>query len=313
MSDYAFVAEKARKAFDAVAKLEAAIERSPEDRVLQVNLAATRRYAEQTRTEMEQLAAFKRMEVCQYRLISERSNGYSLEHVAKSLLSYQQLFSQIYDAVNNGKKSRVGVGREAEIASALEFGFTFSGSLGVMLLARGERDSIAGRLDAPIEALYQVLEIKNRDDVRDMAQRLGRAVIKRVHDWSAANVKGGFSADISWRRSDGRQLGQMVHSGQMERIVEYIDAATDEKTLSVSIKGTLVGADLVSRTFHIKPLAGESRTGQISQGIIFEDGLILNRLYQAEITVTEAYYYATEQKTQINVLNQLTPIDMQPT
>ena len=47
--------------------------------------------------------------------------------------------------------------------------------------------------------------------------------------------------------------------------------------------------------------------------MIFEDGLILNRLYQAEITVTEAYYYATEQKTQINVLNQLTPIDMQPT
>jgi hypothetical protein len=313
MSDYAFVAEKARKAFDAVAKLEAAIERSPEDRVLQVNLAATRRFAEQARTEMENLAAVKRMEVCQYRLISERSNGYSLEHVAKSLLSYQQLFSQIYDAVNNGKKSRAGFGRESEIASALEFGFTFSGSLGVILLARDERDLIAGRLDAPIEALYQVLDIKDRDDVREMAQRLGRAVIKRVHDWSTANVKGGFSADISWRRSDGRQVGQMVHSGHMERIVEYIDTATDEKTISVRIKGHLVGADLVSRTFHIKPLDGESRTGQISQEMVFEDGPVLNRLYEAELTVNETFYYATEKKTQVNVLRKLIPIDIQTT
>src|SRR4051794_14766407 len=82
--------------------------------------------------------------------------------------------------------------------SVLEFGYTYSGSLGIVFLRQGSRDMFAGKFDESIDALYDAMDISNQDDVRDIAQNLGLAVVKRIHDWSEANFKGGFAADVRW-------------------------------------------------------------------------------------------------------------------
>ena len=143
------------------------------------------------KAEMERIAAINQVEVCQYRMVPIEGASYSLGHVSKSLLEYQNLFSQIYDALKNGTKNKAIIGKEAAQASTLDFAFSYSGSLGVVLLIQSERTFFEGELDKSIEILYQVLDISDADDVRDMSHNLGRAVVKRVHDWSKANVEGG--------------------------------------------------------------------------------------------------------------------------
>jgi hypothetical protein len=305
MSDYAFVADRAKKAFASVARLESALMQKPHDRALSTNLASMRRLADQARTELERLAAFNQIEVCQYRIVPEMSRDYGLAHVSKSLLEYQNLFTQIYDAFKNGKKSKATFGHEAEEESMLEFAYSYSGSLGVVLLARSNRNFFAGNLDRSIEALYQILDISDVDSVRDVAQSLGRAVVKRVHDWSKANVDAGFAADVRWKRSDGKVLGQMIDRGRLQHIVEYIGKTADTKVTQVSTKGMLVGGNVESRSFHITVPDGDTYTGRISEDAVLPQAMTLGRIYDAVIEVGEIYYYATERTQKTNTLRKL--------
>lgn len=305
MSDYAFVAERAKKAFASVARLEQRLQRNPLDRITLVNLSAMRKMAQQARDEMERLAGINQIEVCQYRIVPSSDAGYSLRHVSESLLEYQNLFSQIYDALKNGKKTKAVIGHEAEAESALELAYTYSGSLGVALLAKSDRDFFSGTLDTSIEALYQIIDIDDSDAVRDVAQHLGRAVIKRVHDWSKANVEGGFSADIRWTRSDGRMFGQMIDRSRMEKIVKYIQAASDEKVSTIFTTGMLVAVSLPMKSFQIVVPDGDSYSGRFADDLILPDQVTVGRIYSAEITLSEVTYYATQQEKRTNTLSHL--------
>jgi len=307
MSDYSFVAERAKKAWSNVAKLETALERRPEDRNLQVNLTSMRRLAERAREDLYRLAEVNHIEVCNYRLLPAATESYALEHVANSFLQYQFLFSQIYDAKKNGPKSKAGVGRDSAVESALDFAYSYSGSLGVVLLARSERTYFDGTLDAPIEALYQVLEVADTDDVRDVAKVLGTAVVKRAHDWSAANVNGGFSVDVRWKRSDGRELGQVIDRGQMERIVGIIGEASEETPETLQVRGTLVGIDVTARTFHFVVPQGEDFKGRLSEDFA-GSGTVVPREYVARIISLQKFHYATERLDTKYTLQHLEPI-----
>jgi hypothetical protein len=301
MSDYGFVADRAKRAYASVARIESDLMRAPGDQGLMTNLSSMRRVAERARDELERIAAANSIEVCQYRIVPAEHAGYALRHVSKSLLNYQALFSQLYDSFKNGPKSKAQLGREAEDASTLNFAYTYAGSLGVVLLAKSERDFFDGNLDRPIEALYQILDINDVDSVRDIARARGRAVVKRIHDWSSANVAAGFSADIRWKRSDGRELGQVIDKGRLSKIVEFIDSTSDEKTETISVFGMLVAASLPSRSFHIAVPGGESYTGHFdSEAPEFD--LTLGKTYQATIEVTEIYYYATDKHVKTNSL-----------
>ncbi|MHA6685361.1 hypothetical protein [Mesorhizobium sp. A556] len=313
MSDYAFVADRARKAFSSVARLERALEKTPGDRGIQTNLLAMRKLADQAQNELLRLAEINKIEVCNYRLVPEPSVSLALPFISRSFLSYQNLFSQIYDAIRNGVlKERAVIGKEAEIESMLEFGYSYSGSLGVVLLAQSERNFFDGNLDKPIEALFQVLDIKDNDTVRDVAHTLGNAVVKRVFDWSEANILGGFSADVRWTRSDGRQLGQMVERRQMEKIVDVIKKTADESSTPLALRGMLVGADLAGRTFHFVVPDGEAYKGPFHKELEVGPEIVVGKMYDVQIVVMEKYFYATERSEKKNLLRKLALVREDP-
>lgn len=302
MSDYAYVAEHARKIFASVSRLENELEKNPESWSVRRNLRSMQKLAVQARAELERLAALNKIEVCDYRIVPDVGWRYGLEHIARSFLQYQLLFSQIYDSFKNGKKDRARIGSEASEESGLDFGYSYAGSLGVVLLCRSERDFFEGNLDKPIEALYQVLDIDDAHAVRDVAHELGRAVVKRLHDWSDAHVVGGFSADVHWQRSDGRLLAQMVDRQKMERLVNVIDSAADEETEVVSVRGVLVAVSLPARSFHLAVPDGESFRGHFSKDFVQPDQMTVGRIYDARIEISDTYYYATEEHKKSNSL-----------
>lgn len=305
MSDYAYVADRAKKAFASVARLESALVHKPEDRALSMNLTSMRRMAERAHEELVRLAEANQIEVCEYRMVPIESGEYGLAHVSRVLLEYQNLFSQIYDALKNGPKSKAVVGADSERESMLDFAYSYSGSLGVVLLAKSDREFFSGSLDKPIDALYQILEIEDIDNVKDISHSLGRAVVKRVHDWSEANVDGGFSVDIKWKRSDGRLLGQMIDSGRLKKIVELIGSTSDTKTVPIKIRAMLIGGNIGSKTFQLTVPDGDSYSGQIPADAVLPEAMTLGRIYDADIEVSETYYYATERTVKANSLKRL--------
>lgn len=294
MSDYAYVADRARKAFASVAKLEAALARSPNDIALQINYRSMKRVANRAQEELESLSASNFIEVCKYRMIPFGHENYDLGIIARALLEYQNLFSQLYDSFRNGPKTNAKIGQEARNESALNFAYSYSGSLGVVLLSKADRDFISGNLDDAIEALYQIIEIDDMDSVRDIAYARGRAVVKRIYDWSNAHLEGGFSVDIRWNRSDGKILSEMVDIPRLQRISDFITKAADTKVEDIYIRGLLVGANRETRAFQISVPDGETYKGHFDEEFAIPDAMTVGGMYQAIIRTHDTYYYASD-------------------
>lgn len=314
MSDISSVVERARAAFASVSKLEAAVARAPEDRALQLNLSAMRKVASQSQAQLLNISRSAYVDVCNYRLLPRPSNnhGFSLHHVSRSLLEYQNMFTQIYDAKKNGPKERAVFGKEAQQESTLELAYTYSGSLGVVLFSQSDRDLLSGRLDSSIDALYQVVEVDTRKKVREVASSLGNAVVKRVYDWSDANIKGGFAADMRWNRSDGRHLGEVIERERMEGIVEVIDATSDSKTKDIEAIGILFGGNIGSRSFHFVVPNGDVYRGHLAEDFDRTTEMTLGKFYRAKIREIETFHYATEKAERHYNLLHLEPASSLP-
>ncbi len=307
MSDYASAADHARRVGASIARLERRAAASPDDRGLRINLAAKQKLMNRARESLEGIAEMQGVELCDYRLVPRNDERLFLRDISKSLLEYQNIFSQTYDSLRNGAKRTTRLGAEAKAESALQIGFTYSGSFGTVLMAPSKRDFFEGSFDKTVEALDQLLNIDNQDDVRDVAKTLGEAVIKRLYDWSEANVEGGFDVDVRWRRSDGKQFGRMVNYQDMVRMVTLISATSDEDRKPVQATGVLIGADLQSRTFHlVEPNGGQYR-GSLAEDFPPNEVLELPRSYHASITRISTIHYASGRETERFELEKLVP------
>lgn len=296
MSDIAFAVERVREAFAMISQLEAALARDPFDKGLQMNLAATRKMALRSEEELLSFSGRQKIEVCKYRLVPETAEGFAVSAVSQSMGGYQSLFSQIYDAKKNGGKANAVIGREALSESELEFGYSYSGSLGMVLLTKGtgSQDMFGGTFNASIDALFEVLSIEKQSDVRRIAAELGLAVVKRLHAWSNANRKAGFAADVRWTRADGRQQGQVVDSDAMTAMVELIDATSDEVIEKKNVVGQLVGVDLKARTFHVIGPGGISYRGALAADFPAEESIVVGRPYNCVLVETSVTKYAAD-------------------
>jgi len=181
-----------------------------------------------------------------------------------------------------------------------------------VLFSRSDRDLLSGKLDSSIDSLYQVVEVDTRKGVREVASRLGNAVVKRAYDWSDANLKGHFAADIRWNRSDGRQLGEVIARDRMERIVEVIDATSDSKTREIEAVGILFGGNIGSRSFHFVVPQGEVYRGHLAEQFDRTTEMTLGKFYRAKILETESFHYATEKSERHNQLLHLEPASSLP-
>jgi hypothetical protein len=305
MSEIASVVDRTRKAFATVSRLEEAILRAPMDRALQLNLSAMRKMAAQAEQQLMSFSERQHVEICNYRLMPEMAENYALPYVSESMLEYQNLFSQIYDAKKNGKKANAVINREAFQESILEFGYSYSGSLGIVLLRQGSRDLFSGKFDESIDALYDVMDIRDQNDVRDVAENLGLAVVKRIFDWSEANYKGGFAADVRWTRSDGRQLGRVVGRDRMGSIVNIIATTSDEQIEERPVFGLLVGIDLKAGTFHFVVPDGADFRGHLHENFPRDRVIRVGESYVARIIETTVTRYALQRTDHTHILLRL--------
>jgi hypothetical protein len=307
MSEFASAIERARKAYASIEQIEALLRRAPDDEGLQFSLAGMKKIADDSHDEVLRYSEIQKIEVCNYRLLAESAQIYPVSSVSRSLLEYQELFSQIHDANTKGPKSNLVYGKDVALESELQIAYTYSGSLGVVLLAPSDRGFFEGKLDQSINDLFEVMEVNSRNGVREIAQRLGNAVVKRMHDWSRVNLAGGFAADVRWNRSDGRQLGEVIPRKKMENVVNIIVATSDKKDTYVDVHGVLLGGDLESKTFHFGVIRGEAYRGKLAEEFPPDTDMTLGRRYRARIRETTRTVYALNKTESSHELVSLIP------
>jgi hypothetical protein len=293
MSDIDSVLERLRRAYAAIAEVEAVAVKSPGDQYVLANLGALKRDAEDLEQQWEEECRHAQKEVCRYRIIPEHARNYSLAAVSKSLLDFQELFSQIYGALKTGARKRARVSADVAAQTKFNFAFTYPGSLGVALTVDSEADLFANKFDEAVKAISEIVSIDDQHDVRDLAKTLGGAVVTKVYDWSRVNFGAGYGIDITWKRTDGTIRGGVIDAPALGKVVDLIARTSDRKIRKITVKGVLVGINIKTKRFRFVVPHGQDFTGILSEDFPATRRWSVNTNYQAEIMIEEITKYST--------------------
>lgn len=296
MSDFASVLEKNRALASRLVLLERELAQNPGDYALEKDLRAITRLSQRYEQEFLDFAGADQIDVCKYR-INPAGKSYLIKNVTESLSRFQDVITSIYDSKISGPKSRARYGREVHANSALRFGYTFSGSLGIVLTLPSSRDLFSGQFDDVVDAFQQILNVKDEYEVRDISRHLGMAVLGQVYRWASNNSSSEYSLDIRWTRSDGVQRGEYIENDRLKKITDIIGITKDSEDTHLQKSGILVGINVKTHagSFHIVVPDAESYTGRLADGFDRTQHWEVNTRYTANIIEHRVTHFATEQ------------------
>lgn len=310
MSGLDSLLDRLRRAYASIAEIEQAALRVPGDQFLLANLASLKSDAEDLEAQWRQMAIREQKEVCRYRLIPTGTMQYAVPYVTRSLLDFQELFSQIYDSLVHGPKRRMRFSDDIAIETRFEFGFSYPGSLGIVLMVQGEPGFFEDKYDQSIDALMQIAGVENEDSVRDMSSALGGAVVKRAFDWSRINLSAGYTVDIGWTTAKGHSRGGTIDVSTFGRVVEIISRTSDVEKETIRMPGVLMGIDAKAKRFRFVSYDGNGPpySGFLSESFPLRHPWSINTSYTAQITVESLTEYATQITKETYRLDGLEPI-----
>jgi hypothetical protein len=296
MSDLIDLKYKLQDTHAAIARLRQASAARPEDRRLDLMLESLRLRESSLEDSFRKVANSQQLEICDYRLIPENlGNSLPIAGVGDALKTFQMWLTVVFDAVRNGPKERVRLTPDLVRQSTLEFGYTYSGSLGFMLTIPNERLLFGeSELDSAISGMFHMVRSTSSQELSEVAQMYGVGTIRRMYDWARNNASYLVSTDIKWMRADQIRNKTLVQVPEAARLCELIDATSDVKHEEMDLVGELVGGDAVTRIFHMRFPEGEDIRGRMGADFSPSGDLILMRIYKAKILKSTTVHYATD-------------------
>lgn len=294
MSSFSEIRERLNDTNATLAQVEAALAANPSP-----SLTSTARSLRKRRDHLEaeflEAAEEVGVDVCSYRIFPDQGVQTKLAAVTSTLSDWQTMFSVVYDAVKNGPKRTSHLSAEVLAATSFDFGYSFAGSVGMVFTLPNHRLLFDTPLDKTFEAIFELVHATSREEIVALAQRLGRGPIKLLHDWARDHVKHGVGADIDWRRGREVKANLFIERHGLLRLQETIARTSEAQEESMVVEGTLVGADIQRRSFHLE--RGEHEThikGTFYDAIGPTQTVELPKRYRATILKTTSVQYATE-------------------
>ncbi len=298
MSEYGSYLERARKASAMVSRMEAAIARNPADRSLLVNLASAKKLAGRVEQEFIDIASKEQVDICRYRIVAPITDQFDVRGVTKSLESFQDAFSFIYDAKIHGGRLLANIPPERRQETNLQFGYSFSGSLGIVLVAPGQLSLFEGKFDSTLAALNQIFDVSDDDEIRGAARSLGRAAIKKIYDWAQSNFGAGFDVDLRWTTSDSKITGRYIERKDFQRVASVIGQTSDVVSDKITSLGVLVGFNSKLRNFHfVVPDGDAAFRGKLDESFSATEEWTVNRSYVATVIAETVTRFSTGEET----------------
>src|SRR5205085_948706 len=146
------------------------------------------------------LAERKSLDVCSYRMFNA-TDRFKLSGFAKALADFQTTFSLTYDALKNGPKQRARLTPEVEAETSFEFGYAFSGSVGVVMTFENERLLLGETLlDEAMSVMFEMAKATTSAEIAAFAKRIGPPPIRALYQWASDHLAADMGADIEWRK-----------------------------------------------------------------------------------------------------------------
>lgn len=295
------VLELQRKLQDTLAtivELERRIVKAPNSRGLHLSLESVVKRRKELEAEFNELADQKSLDVCAYRLFRETDEQLSLGGYSGALSAFQHSFSALYEAVRHGRpRRRARLSQEAVESTRFEFGYAYSGSIGVVLTLYRERMLIdMGPLTDTIGTFFSLAKAPTKEDIREIGHRLGPAPLRSMFKWADVHATEGIGADIKWLHG-GEELNLLLQRYEMQRLRDEINATSEEKRQKVTYTGTLTGASIETKRFDFRPDNADTIKGYFTDAISDKHEVrIPNARYKAVVERTTTINYSSEEE-----------------
>jgi hypothetical protein len=304
---------KLRAVLDRINDIEATISRieleSKGDIPLstQLSLQSLEGRRDMLREELALVTRSEHVEICDYKIIPENANSYALSAVTTALHDFQDMVTLVFDAITSKPKQRASVSPDVQQKTQFDFGFAYSGSLGVVLTIQNDRLLLDenSKLDSAVSAVFKLVKIRSPEAVREAAHTYGAPTIKKLYHWSKTHSQYGMSADIKWIRDAQVRDEVIAQSPEMEALSHAIAEKSEKETEPVRLNGELLGWNVHNRSFvmafpETRPISG--RWADDFEGAIPRK---VPGYYSAELTKETTVRFSEEKDLISWVLNRL--------
>ncbi len=170
------------------------------------------------------------------------------------------------------------------------------------------RNLLSGKFDETVDAFLRIMTISNEAEVRELANSLGIAVVKKTFDWSKENYYSKYNVDITWNTMNGTIKGGLINNSSLGQIVDLIGMTSDVSEADLNVRGSLVGIDTVKKKFRFVEADGLDYAGILSEQFPLEQQWAVNSNYNARIKAKSKTEYATQETKNTYLLMGLIPI-----
>lgn len=307
MTDLLDLRDKLQETHSAWVQLERAAASDPEDiglRLMSESLVNRQReleesFAEATHEEF--------LDLCVYRLIADSRDAFSLSAFTGALGSFQSLVTTVYDGLKTGPKLRARLSPEIVQESTLSVGYTYPGSLGLVLTMPNERLMfVESLLDQAVGIVFAMAKASSAADVAVHAKKAGVASVRKLYAWSQSHSEHAMSADIRWRRQGEDRASLLVQHQELKQLERMIEEASEEKDELVVVAGELTGLDVSVDRFRLKVPDAEEIAGRLADSFDRTPHYTIHGMFEARMTKHSKVYYSTEREEHTWELRELT-------
>jgi len=252
MEDIIDIAGKLSETDAAIARWERVLRNNPREESAQEMIATLDKRRNELEGAFAEAAEREFLDVCSYRMALEENEPPKVSALARALSDFQSLLTVVYDALKNGPKDQAKVSADSTNESALEFGYSFAGSVGFVMTMPNERLLFGeSNLDLAMKLIFEMAKAKETGQIAAYAKQVGVAPVRKIYQWADDHVSYGMDADIKWLRNQHIRSELRVNVPELQKLKETIDRTSEDKTESVEVEGLLVGADVKTCKFHI--------------------------------------------------------------
>jgi len=305
MIELADIQWKIQETTEAIARLERTIKDQPTRPSLLANMKSLENRYRALEADFAAAAERCGIDICSYRIFTE-DGRLTLSGVAKALLDFQSLFALVYDALRTGRPKRKGaLSEEALQEASFGLGYTFPGSLGVVLTLQKETVLFDSKLDEAIQTVFEMAKVNTSNAIKKYARKLGVAPIRAMFNWASDLAYSESGVDIKWYRAQEVRSSLFIQKQQFTSLRRALLEESEEEQEEFTMVGDLLGADVQRKSFHLRTEREGKREdifGNFTDAISPSHTVELPKMYRATIRRTTKIRYSTEQEEIHNFL-----------
>ena len=307
MADLLEILQKLKDTEVALAKAREVAAKHPNRPTLQSTISSLHKRYRSLETLFGSITDKQHLDVCSYRLIPERNQQYPLWALTSALGDFQDAITLVYDAVKTGqKKERASWSADIAQETSLNFGYSYSGSLGFIFTIPNERLLLVdSMLDVAFRTLFEMTKAKSADELAQYARELGVAPIRKLYKWANGHVESGLNVEVRWRRNQDIRASILIQQPELAQLCTLIAQTSEETEERHTLRGVLLGGDLITRAFRFDPENGEDIRGRLADTFKVKEELRLGHVYAATFLKRTKKHYSTEKEDVVWLLTDL--------